>query len=133
MDSTIWNAVSMFIASPAGRSQRGTVHQRSLAKRVVQALKHEIHQDDIKYSDNMPNKRLGNVILFEKSDNIIITLKSSLKNDMAATSLLLVHEALHIDHHSITEELDARRLTILYFQNLINTSWLYHTKVRRNK
>lgn len=131
MDSTIWNAASMFIASPTGRSQRGTGHQRSLAKRVVQALKHEIHEGDIKFSNNVPHNALGNARLTESSGNIVITLKSSLKNDMAATSLMLVHEALHhhtIDHHPITEELDARRLSILYFQDLIRTSWMYKTK-----
>jgi hypothetical protein len=130
MNTVIWNAVSMFISSPTGRGLRGTAYQASLAKRAAAGLRREIREGDIRFCKWL--KPLGQARQFADKD-IIIFLNPSLRCDLAGASLMLVHEAVHHragNKDELTEELNCRRISVLYFQDLVRMRWKYN---RRNR
>jgi hypothetical protein len=125
METIIWNAVSMYISSPTGRGQRGTGYQVTLARRAAAGLRREIVEGDLRFCKWLTG--LG--VSRQLSDNdIIIFLNPSLRCDLPGASLMLVHEAVHHrtdNADQLTEELNTRRISVLYFQDLVGAPWRY--------
>ena len=135
MNVRIFNAASMFFASPTGRQLRGDGDIKTLARQVVLRLKREVASDEISFS-KMPATPGGTVDGLSRKgwsgfgrDDILIN--NRLASDVAATSLTLVHEAVHLELRRpyIEEELWCRTLAIHYLDDLAYSSavWDYAT------
>lgn len=126
MEPIIVNAANMFIYSLTGIGLRGTTHQATLARRAARALKQEVAQNDIFFS-----KKLKHALGLHRYDrgkkNSIIYINYKLRNNLLGISLMLAHEAVHTQtsQHEIDEELNARRVAILYFQDLTRLQWTF--------
>src|SRR5262245_992203 len=120
MNARILNAVNMFYESPTGRQLRGDDKIKTLAKRVVPRLKVAFRHNDISFG-KLPDTPEEFVAGISRDfwhpwfmDDIVISKR--LVNDLAATSLTLVHEAAHLELKLpyIEEELWCRALSIHY-------------------
>ena len=131
MNALIWNAASMFFASPTGRQQRGEAAVRALAGRVVNRLKHEIVDDEVAFcktdAATAGFSRKGRSGWFR--NNIVVSNRYA--NDLTATSLILVHEATHLtmSRTLIEEELWCRTMECYYLDDLTFSTarWDYPT------
>jgi hypothetical protein len=127
MDARIWNAASMFFASPTGRAARGPADVRAMAPKVVRKLRSEVVDDEVGFGklDANTNGLSREGISAWGRNNVVVN--DRLVNDLAATSIVLVHEAMHlvVDRAYVTEELWCRTLEILYFEDLTTGTWAY--------
>jgi hypothetical protein len=135
MNVRIFNAASMFYASPTGRQLRGDADIKTLVRRVVLRLKREVAGNEISFS-KMPATPGGIVDGLSRKgwsgfgrDDILINKR--LVDNIAATSLTLVHEAAHLELRQpyIEEELWCRTLAVYYLNDLAYSSavWDYPT------
>src|SRR5262245_60817632 len=97
MDVTLYNAVSLYIASPTGRGQRGDSTLQSFARKVTNYLKQQIAADEVGFEDldseHDGKTRHGIPALFCKD----ISISTALQSDFIAVSLVLAHEGGHMD------------------------------------
>jgi hypothetical protein len=129
MNVRIFNAASMFYASPTGRQLQGAADIRAMARQVVHRLKAEIGDDEVGFgnlgADTDGLSREGVSGWFR--NNILIS--NRLVNDLAATSLILVHEATHLvlSRPYIEEELWCRTMAVYYLNDLafVPGTWSY--------
>src|SRR5262249_16740115 len=96
MNVRIFNAASMFFASPTGRQLQGDADIKAMARQVVYRLKAEIADDEVGFGDLGADtdglSRQGPSGWFRND----ILISNRLQSDLAATSLILVHEATHL-------------------------------------
>lgn len=122
MNAIIYNALSLFVASPTGRGRRGNDAMRAFARRVVRQLGVEWREEDIGF-EKISGSFVGGFARdhwITKLGGYDLTINALLDRDFLSTSLVLAHEGGHLamDIAPLNSELWSRMLALWYFADL---------------
>jgi hypothetical protein len=131
MSVDIYDAINAFAASETGKGRRGTAVQRRRAIAVLRKLWQLWGEDEIGFHDL--ERLFGDSHEWRFwTDDIRLGI-STTGGDVAAASVTLVHEALHLveDMSYVDEELACRQLQLLYYPELLPPGTLFSNRRRR--
>ncbi len=118
----IYDAINLFKFSPTGKGERSDQGESYalLARRVISKLWQLYRQGEIGFLQR--NERLGGASDPDGrpgSYDLVINLRFA--NDLATTSLIMVHEAVHfvMNDRLINEEMKTRKLNLMFYDDLL--------------
>jgi hypothetical protein len=133
---TLWNAASLYIASPSGRGHMGSPNAGAFALKVSDRIKNAILNGLLSFGE-FKDERMGQYTpasgfcIFRQRDRLAISSKLE-KGPLEAVALMIAHEGGHYalgpTLDLLLQEIWVRTLEMWLFRDLRSGTWDYQVK-----